>query len=145
MEAVEKRRRVIINLAYAGIILGLLYLFFKYAFWLLLPFIAAFFVAAILQRPVNYLSRKTPLKKGLWTVLFVLLIAAVLALLIVLTGARIAAEAQGLVRWAGAQIATLPQLLETIREKMLSLTGRLPEALKASATEVTERLFQTAN
>ena len=84
MEAVEKRRRVIINLAYAGIILGLLYLFFKYAFWLLLPFIAAFFVAAILQRPVNYLSRKTPLKKGLWTVLFVLLIAAVLALLIVL-------------------------------------------------------------
>lgn len=145
MEAVEKRRRVIINLAYAGIILGLLYLFFKYAFWLLLPFIAAFFVAAILQRPVNYLSRKTPLKKGLWTVLFVLLIAAVLALLVVLTGARIAAEAQGLVRWVGAQIATLPQLLETIREKMLSLTGKLPEALKVSATEGIERLFQTAN
>ena len=145
MEAVEKRRRVIINLVYGGIILGLLYLFFKYAFWLLLPFIAAFFVAAVLQRPVNFLTRKTPLKKGAWSVFFVLLIAAVLATLLVLTGARIAAEAQGLMRWIGAQFATLPQLFETIREKLLSLTVKLPEGLRVSATESIDRLFQSAN
>ena len=145
MDAVEKRRAFIINLAYAGIILGLLYLFFKYAFWLLLPFIAAFFLAAVLQRPVNYLARKTALKKGLLSVLLVLLIAAALAMLLVLTGARIATEAQGLVRWVGAQLASLPQYLETIREKLLSLTARLPEALKTSATEGINRLFQSAN
>ena len=145
MEAVEKRRRVIINLVYAGVILGLLYLFFKYAVWLFLPFIAAFFVAAVLQRPVNFLARKTPLKKGLWSVVLVLLIAAILTLVLILTGARIAAEAQGLVRWVGAQLSTLPQLLETLREKMLSLTTRLPVSLRASATEGIDRLFQTAN
>ncbi len=141
----EKRRRVIINLVYAGVILGLLYLFFKYAIWLFLPFIAAFFVAAVLQRPVNFLARKTPLKKGLWSVVLVLLIAAILTLVLILTGARIAAEAQGLVRWVGAQLSTLPQLLETLREKMLSLTTRLPVSLRASATESIDRLFQTAN
>ena len=145
MEAVEKRRNVIINLVYAGIILGLTYLFFKYVFWLLLPFIAAFFLAAVLQRPVNFLSRKTPLKKGLVSVFLVLLIAAILAMILVLTGARIASEAQGLVRWIGAQFATLPQLLETVREKMLALTTKLPEGLKASAMEGIDRLFQTAN
>ncbi len=145
MEAVEKRRRVIINLVYAGIILGLLYLFFKYVFWLLLPFIAAFFVAAVLQRPANFLSNKTPLKKGLVSVILVILVAAVLATILVLTGARIASEAQGLVRWIGAQFASLPQLLETVREKMLSLTARLPEALKISAAEGIDRLFQSAN
>lgn len=145
MEAVEKRRRVIINLVYAGIILGLLYLFFKYVFWLLLPFIAAFFLAAVLQRPVNYLSRKTPLKKGVWSVVLVLLIAAVLALVLILTGARIAAEIQGLLRWISAQLATLPQILETLREKLIALTARLPEALKASAEEGLDRLFQSAN
>ena len=145
MEAVEKRRNVIINLVYAGIILGLMYLFFKYVFWLLLPFIAAFFLAAVLQRPANFLSRKTPLKKGLVSVFLVLLIAAILAMILVLTGARIASEAQGLVRWIGAQFATLPQLLETVREKMLALTTKLPEGLKASAMEGIDRLFQTAN
>ena len=145
MEAVEKRRSIIINLVYAGIILGLLYLFFKYAFWLLLPFIAAFFVAAVLQRPANFLARKTPLKKGPVSVFLVLLIAALLATILVLTGARIAAEAQGLVRWVGAQFATLPQLLETVREKLLSLTARLPEGLRASATDGIDRLFQSAN
>lgn len=145
MDAVEKRRSVIINLVYAGIILGLLYLFFKYAFWLLLPFIAAFFVAAVLQRPANFLARKTPLKKGLASVILVILVAAILTAILILTGARIAAEAQGLVRWIGAQIATLPQLLETVREKMLSLTERLPEGLKISAREGIDRLFQSAN
>ena len=145
MEAVEKRRNVIINLVYAGIILGLMYLFFKYVFWLLLPFIAAFFLAAVLQRPANFLSRKTPLKKGLVSVFLVLLIAAILAMILVLTGARIASEAQGLVRWIGAQFATLPQLLETVREKMLALTTKLPEGLKVSAMEGIDRLFQTAN
>lgn len=145
MEAVEKRRNVIINLVYAGIILGLLYLFFKYVFWLLLPFIAAFFLAAVLQRPANFLARKTPLKKGLVSVILVLLIAAILAMILVLAGARIAAEAQGLVKWIGAQFATLPQLLETVREKLLSLTAKLPDGLKASAVEGIDRLFQTAN
>ena len=145
MDAVEKRRSVIINLVYAGIILGLLYLFFKYVFWLLLPFIAAFFVAAVLQRPANFLARKTPLKKGLVSVILVLLITAILATILVLTGARIAAEAQGLVKWVGAQFATLPQLLETVREKMLSLTARLPDVLRSSAEEGIDRLFQSAN
>ncbi|MBQ9415161.1 MAG: sporulation integral membrane protein YtvI, partial [Clostridia bacterium] len=76
MDAVEKRKRTIINIVYVGIILGLLYLVLKYALWLFLPFIIAFFVAAILQKPVNFLAKKTPLKKGIWSGILVLLIAA---------------------------------------------------------------------
>ena len=145
MEAVEKRKRVIINLVYAGIILGLIYLFFKYAFWLLLPFIAAFFIAAILQRPVNFLSRKTPLKKGLLSGILVLLIAAILVTILIFTGARIAAEAQGLVRWIGGRFETLPQLFETIHAKLLALAAPLPDGLKASAQEGIDGLFQSVN
>ena len=113
MEAVEKRRATIINIVYVGIILGLLYLVLKYAFWLFFPFILAFFVAAILQKPVNFLARKTPLKKGIWSGVLVLLITAALIVLVILTGARIVSEAQDLVRWVGERMATLPELLET--------------------------------
>ena len=145
MEAVEKRRRVIINLVYAGIILGLIYLFLKYAFWLLLPFIAGFFVAAILQRPVNFLANKTPLKKGMLSAFFVLLIAAALVTLLIFTGARIAAEAQGLVRWIGTRFESLPQLLATIHEKMLNLAAKLPQGVQDSAREGIDGLFRSVN
>ena len=144
MESVEKRRGVIINIIYIGIILGLFYLGVKYAFWLLSPFIAALFIAAILQRPVNFLAKKTPLKKGLLSVFFVLLIAAVLTTLLVLTGARIATEARGLAQWIGARFAELPELLRTIRQKLLQLAGSLPASLSKSATESINQLFQRA-
>ncbi|MBQ7543024.1 MAG: sporulation integral membrane protein YtvI [Clostridia bacterium] len=141
----EKRRRVIINLIYAGIILGLIYLLLKYAFWMLLPFIAAFVIAAILQRPVNFLASKTPLKKGLLSGIMVLLIAAILVTILVFTGARIASEAQGLVRWVGMRLQSLPQIVDAIHEKLVALAARLPEGLKTSAQEGIDGFFQRLN
>ena len=144
VEAVEKRKQTIINILYVGMILGLLYLVLKYAFWLLFPFILAFFVAAILQKPVNFLSRKTPIKKGVWSGILVLLITAVLIVLLVLTGARIVSEAQDLVKWVGERMATLPELLETIRVKLLSLAAKLPAGLAKSASDSIDELFRSA-
>ena len=114
LDTVEKRRRNIINIVYVGMILGLIYLFFELAFNLLAPFIIAFFIAAIIQKPVNFISRKTPLKKGLVSVGLVLLIVGALVTLLILTGARVAEEIRGLVAWVGAKLDSLPQLLETL-------------------------------
>ena len=135
---------MIINIIYIGIILGLIYLGLKYALGLMSPFIVALFIAAILQRPVNFLARKTPLKKGMLSVFFVLLIAAVVATLLVLTGARIASEARGLATWFAGQMAELPALLETIREKLLQLVQSLPGGLSESATDSINQLFRSA-
>lgn len=65
MTKIEKRRRFIINTVYFAIILGLFYFFMRFAFWTCFPFILAFFIAMALQRPVNWITKKTPLKKGL--------------------------------------------------------------------------------
>ncbi|MBQ7726673.1 MAG: AI-2E family transporter [Clostridia bacterium] len=145
MEAVEKRRGTIINIMYVGMILGLLYLVLKYAFWLLFPFILAFFVAAVLQKPVNFLAKKTPLKKGVWSGVLVLLIAAVLVVLVILTGARIVSEAQDLVKWIGERLATLPDLIETIHDKLLTVAQKLPTGLAKSASDSINELFRGAS
>lgn len=142
VENTERRKRTIINIVYVGMILGLSYLFLKYAFWLFFPFIFAFFLAAIIQKPVNFLARKTPLKKGLISGLLVLLIVAVLITILIFTGARVASEVRGLVSWAGSKINSLPQLLETIRVKLLSLAGSLPDGLSKSAKEGIEQFFK---
>lgn len=145
MEAVEKRRHVIINIIYAGMILGLLYLFLKYALGLLMPFLAAFLVAAILQRPINFLMRKTPLKKGFLSVTLVLLIAAVLVTLLILTGARIVAKFQDLTEWVVSRFQSLPEVLDALRDKLLGVTAHLPSGLRQSAQEGINNLFQNAD
>lgn len=43
-EKVEKRRDALINLAYAAVIFGLLFLFFRYCFWVAAPFYSPFFL-----------------------------------------------------------------------------------------------------
>ena len=68
---VEKRRAVLINVAYIVLVLGAFYLFMKYAFWTVAPFVFAFLVAAALQRPTNFLSKKTHIKKGIVSVIAV--------------------------------------------------------------------------
>ena len=56
---VEKKRAFIINFVYLAIILGLVFVFFKYLFWLTAPFLLSFLFAVILQKPIRFLDRKT--------------------------------------------------------------------------------------
>ena len=73
-EKVAKRRDALINLAYAAVIFGLLFLFFRYCFWVAAPFLLTFLFAVINQRPLRWLDKKTHHKcHGLWSVLLVLL------------------------------------------------------------------------
>ena len=41
-EKVAKRRDALINLTYAAVIFGLLFLFFRYCFWVAAPFLLTF-------------------------------------------------------------------------------------------------------
>ena len=63
MNLVEKRRAKLINLAYYAFLILVYYLFMKYAFWLVAPFIIAFGIAMALQKPVRAISKKTRIKK----------------------------------------------------------------------------------
>ena len=73
-EKVAKRRDALINLTYAAVIFGLLFLFFRYCFWVAAPFLLTFLFAVINQRPLRWLDKKTHHKcHGLWSVLLVLL------------------------------------------------------------------------
>ena len=52
-EKVAKRRDALINLTYAAVIFGLLFLFFRYCFWVAAPFLLTFLFAVINQRPLR--------------------------------------------------------------------------------------------
>ena len=62
-DTIERHRAVIIQVVYWGLILGGLYLGYRYLLPVLFPFIIAFLLAAMMNRPVSYLQKKAHLPR----------------------------------------------------------------------------------
>ena len=84
-EKTEKKRAFLINLLFIAAVLGLIYVFFKYLFWPVAPFLLSFFFAMLLQRPLRWLTKKTKNKgRGIWSVVLVLLSIAIILVPVIL-------------------------------------------------------------
>ncbi len=128
---VEKRRSVLINVAYFALIFGVFYLFMRFAFWPLFPFIFAFFMAMLFQKPVNFIAKKTPLKKGFVSLLVTALAALAIIGLIVLAGSRIVAEIKGLIDTLIATFENIPNFISQAETWLLNFAQKLPDAIEA--------------
>ena len=128
--SVERKRAVLINTAYVVLLLSAFYLFMKYAFWIFAPFIFAFILGAALQRPRNAIIKKTPLKKGLTSVLLVLLTVGAIVALIALAGVRIASEFRGLVSSLMEYVKELPNLIKSVETSIIELAQKLPDGIR---------------
>ncbi len=131
---VEKRKAFLINFLYFAFFVAAFYLFMKYAFGVVYPIIIAFFMAMILQRPVNFITRKTPLKKGFAGTLLSLAIFAVLIALIALVGVKIVVEVKDFAASLVARFDNLESAINKVGDWVgnLSLIKKLPEGIKAS-------------
>ena len=89
-------KKVIYTTVYAAVAAALLYLFFKYLFAALLPFLAAWCFAAVLKKPVAFLSEKTKLPRAVFAVLFVAGLTAAVFAVTILSVSRALSEASRL-------------------------------------------------
>lgn len=146
MTGTEKKRRFIINTVYAVILIALFYLFFKYAFGTVFPILCALVAAMLLQKPVNYICKKTPLKRGLVSALSVLLgfgiAVSALALLIIWVGS----EFKGFFQYIMIQLEDIPALIEKIEGYLSNALSFLPEKIETSIMSfINEKLTALVN
>ncbi len=141
MTDVEKRRRFIINTVYFGIVVALCFFFFKYAMGTLFPIIFAFIIAALLQRPKNFILKKTPIKKGFASTLCVLGLLAVVLFFIALIGVRIVQEIGGFIDYVMLQVQNLDALVDTVETALLNFVSGFPEFLSGTLKENISTLF----
>lgn len=141
MTDVEKRRKFIINVAYFGIVIALCFFFFKYAMGTLSPIIVAFIIAALLQRPKNFILRKTPVKKGLASTICVLGLLAVVLFFTALIGVRIAQEIGGFIDYVMLQLQNIDSLVNTIENALLNFVSNFPAFLSTTLKENIATLF----
>ncbi len=129
MEIVEKRRRFLINLVYFSIFVTLYYLFVKFAFWVVAPFVISLLIAMILQKPIRHISGKTRINKKLLSVVFVLLIVAFLIGLVILIGYLAGNEFYNFGKYVMSKFSSLPTVIENFESHLLGLSARLPGKL----------------
>lgn len=134
MSGIEKKKNFIINTVYTVILLALFYLFFKYAFGTLFPFLVSIAAAMILQRPVNFISRKTPIKRGLASVLCVLLGFFALISVLVLIGIWAGSELKGFIDYIIIQLEDIPAFIEKIKDYLANGLSFLPDKAESAIT-----------
>lgn len=127
---VEKRRATIINILYFALILGLAYLILKNIVPLFFPFIFAFLVALMFNRPVTYLSKKTKLNRSFLSVVFVLLLLTGIFGVFFIIIMEIAEKLRGFMQFLVPQLQDIGTLLNDIKLWIISSTEFLPDSIK---------------
>ena len=141
MTGTEKKRKFIINVVYTVILIALFYLFFKFAFGTILPIICAIVAAMILQKPVNFICKKTPLKRGLVSALSVLFAFAVVISGIVLILIWVGSEFKGFFQYIMIEFEDMPALIHKIEGYIANAIGFLPEKLESTVMDfISEKL-----
>ena len=128
----ERRLGRIIDTAYYLLMLAAFYLFMRYAFWLAFPFMFSFFLAAALQRPVNFFQRKFKIKKGFSAIMLVLFFYLAIAVILVVIGMRLWASARDFGSFITAQVQSLPDVIIGLAQRISELAQRLPDSMAES-------------
>lgn len=135
MEITEKRKATLINIAYYSVIVALFYLFMKYAFGLVAPFIVALAIAVILQKPLRIVSEKTKIKKNILGAVAVLLIISIIISAFVLVGYRLFVEFKGFGEYIMSRMSDLPALIRSAEQWILARLTVLPDSLEKTVTD----------
>lgn len=141
MDKIEKRRSFIINTVFVVIIIGLFYLAIKYALGIVWPFVVAFFLAMLLQRPVNFLSTKTPLKRGISSVIMVLFVLVIVGSILGLIIGRIVIELKGFFDYLLIKMEDAPAFVDQIQAWLSDTFSFLPKSLHESIMTATENFL----
>lgn len=140
---VEKKRAFIINFAFLALVLGLVFVFFKYLFWPVAPFLLSFFFAVLLQRPLRWLDKKTKKKcHTLWSILLVLLSIAIVLVPIIILLSRFIAEIGNFISYLSSSLSDFPEFVKTVQAALLEAVSGLPDSLY---NKVSQTIIETTN
>lgn len=141
MTDVERKRKAIINTVYYGMLIAGAVVLLRLGLGILMPIILAFLFATLLQRPKNFLVRKTFLKKGMAATLCVFLGISIVAALVSLVGVRVAGEIKGFIDYMIIRLQDIDSVVNAVETTVYSFITRLPQLLEEPLKESAEALF----
>ncbi len=124
----ENRYKNFIYFALAAILFAVLsFIFFKYLFGVLLPFIFAFAISVFLQKPINKIVSKTPFSRAFVVILTIIIIFSVLFEALYFISGRIISELSGLSDFFSAE--NLENIKNMLYESLENILSFLPDGI----------------
>ncbi len=143
MREIERKRATIINIIYYAMILTLVYLFVKYALWIFLPIVISFIIALILQRPVNAITRKTPVKRGLASAVCVFFVLFLLVGIVAVIGVSVVNYLKDFIAYITALFENTDVLLANIENWCQNIISKLPEGISGMISKNVSDIFDS--
>lgn len=139
---VEKRRAFLIDFAFVAVLLALIYVFFKYLFWIAAPFLLSFFFAVLLQKPLRILDKKTNHKAhSFWSIFLVVVSIAVVIVPVVFILASVFGKISAFIGYVSEQLSDISSFLSTIENWLLNAIQFLPKGIYNSVSGSITDLF----
>lgn len=135
MTIVEKRRATLINFAYYALLAVLYYVFIKYAFDVVGPFVIAFAVSMLLQKPIRFLAKKSRMPKKIVSVVTVLFILCTVLGIVVFVGYKLVLEFKDFGQFVIQKLNDLPRTIASVRDWILGIIAILPDKIEAPFAE----------
>lgn len=133
MDKTQKRWSFIVNTLYFGIFIVAFYFFMKYAFWTVFPFIFAFIISVLLQKPLKLLTKKKNAPKGVISAVLSLAVFGVIIGIFVMGGIRIAYSVKDLISYFTARCSNLVEFFDVLKTGYLGL--EIAQLLPAEAND----------
>ena len=132
----ERMTQFLIKFAYAAVILGLIFLGFKYVLPLLMPFLLAFVFSVLLRAPAEFLSKKLKINRRLVTTILVTLLFILLAVLALFIGSE-------LFTFARTSVSQFNTVIVPPVESLTEMASRWTSRLDPNAVSVLEGLVNS--
>ena len=140
-QRVEKMRAFIIKFVYYCILLGIVFVAFKYAFPVLSPFLLAFLLAFVLKPVINLITKKTQIKRRTVAILTLCVFYILFLTLLIVVGTRLVILAKdGFYALPGIYASVIEPALTSVQAFIVDIVKNLnPEAL-SMVTEISTHL-----
>ena len=128
----ENKKKFLINILYAIVIIALLYIVFKFLLSYLFPFVIGIVLAALVQKPSEFLEKKIKIKSGITAAAMVFVFYILLVTILTFLGIRLYAALSGFVTKIPEYIPQVQAFIGDLNSKFSALTNNLPEGMSAS-------------
>ncbi len=140
----EKKRKVIIDILFIALMLVVGYFVIKYVAVWTLPFIIGFIVAIILQKPVDFLDKKTKVPRTVWAISLVLAVLCAIFGVITLIIWAIINNSDGFGSWLMSLIPDIKKGMGNVSNWFFNITDKLPEGVGAALENSPGTVIETA-
>ena len=139
----ERKRAFIVNCMFFACLVAIAYIAFKYLLAWMLPFVIGLIAAACLQPPINWICKKTKLKKKLISPILAFILVSVVACFVVMGTYNAIGELGDLIsRLPSWYKNSAPVVSEAINTQFESLLANLPDEVEQQVISISNDLIQ---